>query len=271
MQPTRIAAVRYLNTAPLIEGLDVLSGVSLLPSVPSAIVGMIERGEADIGLASIVDCVAGQRPLVLLPVGMIGCDGPTMTVRLYSKVPFDRTKILHADTDSHTSVILARVLLKRLYSVRPEVQPLDTKSIGGAEAPETLLLIGDKVVTSPPEAVRYPHELDLGAAWKELTGLPFVYAMWMCREEDARSPGIQTATVVLERQRLHNRSRIDWLTQHRTSTTRWPLDVAQTYLGGLLRYAVGEREREAVVEFLGMAAEDGLLPARVPQWATPLG
>ena len=55
------------------------------------------------------------------------------------------------------------------------------------------LLIGDKVVTDAPPTDRYPHQMDLGEAWKDLTGLPFVYAMWMCRGprtgDQARSKG----------------------------------------------------------------------------------
>src|SRR4051812_23054303 len=97
MQPVRIAAVRYLNTAPLIEGLDKLEGLTLIPSVPSAIAGMVRTGEADLGLASIVDAVGlagsggSDAPgLTLVPAGMIGCDGPTMTVRLFSAVPLNQ-------------------------------------------------------------------------------------------------------------------------------------------------------------------------------------
>src|SRR3954471_13389385 len=106
MLSARIAAVRYLNTAPLIEGLDKVQGLTLTPAVPSVICDLVKSGQADLGLASIVDCVglAGQPApgLPLVPAGMIGCDGPTMTVRLFSAVPLDKVSELHADTDSHT-------------------------------------------------------------------------------------------------------------------------------------------------------------------------
>src|SRR5258708_4134367 len=113
MHPVRIACVRYLNTVPLIEGLDKLAGCELIPTVPSRISAMVESGEADIGLVSLIDAAKGT--LVLLPVGMIGCDGPTLTVRLFSGVPLDEIEALHADTDSHTSVVLCRLLLSRLF------------------------------------------------------------------------------------------------------------------------------------------------------------
>src|SRR5690349_21750253 len=127
MGPLRVACVRYLNTVPLIEGLEKLPEVALLPTVPSRIAGMVAGGEADIGLVSLVDAARAETPLALVPAGMIGCDGPTLTVRVFSAVPFERVTALHADTDSHTSVALARVLLARVYGASPEVVDFDAR------------------------------------------------------------------------------------------------------------------------------------------------
>jgi chorismate dehydratase len=276
MLATRIAAVRYLNTAPLIEGLERLQGLTLLPAVPSRIADMVIAREADIGLCSIVDCI-GETPLTLIPSGMISCDGPTLTVRLYSSVPFEQMTTLSADTDSHTSVILAQVLLRKLFSVAPRVAsfhvrermpvaPGPNSAASDDPWPQSLLMIGDKVVTDSPPAVRFPHQLDLGEAWRKLTGLPFVYAMWMCRADRATDPAIATAAALLDRQRRHNATRLDWIVHTRAPHAGWPIDLATQYVGELLRYQVGSREREAVHTFLGMAAELKLLPATTPTW-----
>ena len=277
MTRARLAAVRYLNTAPLIEGLEKLADVELIPSVPSRIVDMLVAGQADIGLASIVDAVQAPIPLALLPVGMIGCDGPTLTVRLFSSRPLDAITELYADEDSHTSVILAQVLLWRLYGLRPRLIGFDARerlAKGQAPAPSleeswppTVLLIGDKVVTDAPPADRYPHQLDLGEAWKNLTGLPFVYAMWMCRSSEVGSPLIRAAAAVLDRQRRHNATRLDWIVATRAANARWPAAAAADYLGRLLRYQVTVREQQAATHFLDSAAELGLLPRRSVQWA----
>ncbi len=276
MLATRIAAVRYLNTAPLIEGLDRLQGLTLLPAVPSRIADMVIAREADIGLCSIVDCI-GDTSLTLIPSGMIGCDGPTLTVRLYSSVPFEQITTLSADTDSHTSVILAQVLLRKLFNVAPRVAsfhvrermpvaPAPNSAASDDPWPQSLLMIGDKVVTDSPPAVRFPHQLDLGEAWQRLTGLPFVYAMWMCRADRASDPAIATGAAMLDRQRRHNATRLDWIVHTRAPQAGWPIDLAMRYVGDLLRYQVGAREREAVHTFLKMAADFKLLPARMPAW-----
>lgn len=275
MDPVRIACVRYLNTITLIEGIDKLAGCDLLPTVPSRIAGMVGSGEADIGLVSLIDAARSEPPLALLPVGMIGCDGPTLTVRLFSSVPLDQIRRIHADTDSHTSVALCRVLLDRLHGRRPEIIDFDAREMvpvgspadEGSEWPESLLLIGDKVVTNSPPAVRYPYQMDLGEAWKGMTGLPFVYAMWMCRAAEADSPKIRAAAALLDRQLRHNLTRIDWIISNKAPVHRWPADLARIYLSSLLRFRVGPREREAVERFLAEAAALGLAPARPPAWA----
>jgi chorismate dehydratase len=133
--------------------------------------------------------------------------------------------------------------------------------------PQTLLMIGDKVVTDSPPAVRFSHQLDLGEAWKKLTGLPFVYAMWMCRADRMQEPAIANAASLLDRQRRHNATRLDWIVQTRAPLAQWPIDLATQYVGELLRYNVGLREREAVAMFLQMASELNLLPNRQPTWA----
>lgn len=277
MEGLRIACVRYLNTSPLVEGLEKLRGVTLVPTVPSRIAEMVGAGEADVGLASLADAATSRVPLALLPCGMIGCDGATLTVRLYSAVPLDKVTRLHADTDSRTSVVLARLALERLYGVRPEVVAFDARervSPGQPPAPsleeswpETVLLIGDKVVTDHPPVERYPHELDLGEAWARMTGLAFVYAVWMCRASEVDSPRIKNAIDVLDHQRRHNATRLEWIVRRRAHEARWPEDLARRYLCDLLRYEVTDQARMGAERFLADAASSGFLPATTPMWA----
>ncbi|MAO24224.1 MAG: hypothetical protein CMJ25_26020, partial [Phycisphaerae bacterium] len=228
--PTRIAAVQFLNTISLIEGLETWNGCTLTKAIPSRIAQMLVDNQADIGLASIVDAADPQNDLALIPAGMIGCDGPTLTVRLFSSVPPEQITRVHADTDSHTSVMLADVLLREMHTVKAEFVPYDARErMSDDDAPtnpdeawpETLLLIGDKVVVDSPPAVRYPHQIDLGEAWHTLTGLPFVYACWMCRRADLGTPMVDEASAMLERVRLRNTQRLDWLVSREAKAHRW--------------------------------------------------
>ncbi len=264
MLSTRVACVRYLNTQPLINGLDRVQGLTLLPTVPASIADMVASGQAEVGLASIVDAVTTEPPLALLPVGMIGCDGPTLTVRIFSSVPIDRITTLHADTESHTSVILARLILSTRYGIAPD---LVRHEAAADPWPDSVLLIGDKVVTRHPPDARYAHQLDLGEAWHEMTGLPFVYAMWMCRLDAAESPAVRLIASLLDRQLRHNLGRMEWIAKTHAPAAGWPLELARRYLSEFLRYSVGQREREAVERFVSMAAAKGLLPGTGIRWA----
>lgn len=295
MEPVRIACVRYLNTAPLVEGLEGVAGVTLVPTVPSRIAEMVAGGRADVGLASIVDGASPAAGLALVPAGMIGSDGPTLTVRVFSAVPLDRIVRLHADTDSHTSVVLARLLLERLYGARVGLVSFDARErievgratraeryTGGSEDgsaggtldecwPESVLLIGDKVVADAPPSGRYPYQLDLGEAWRGWTGLPFVYAVWMCRAPEAATARIRLASALLDRQRRHNATRLGWIARTRACGARWPAPLAASYLGENLRFEVTPRAREGAERFVAEAAGAGLLPAGRLAWADAAG
>lgn len=277
MDPIRVGIVKYLNTTPLVDGLEKLPQLALVPAAPSRLAGMLRSGEVDLALVSVIDAAgaggAGAADLSMLSCGMIGCDGPTLTVRVFSAVPPERVTTLAADTDSHTSIALAQVILKRAYGRSVKVVAFDARervARGGErpnqhEWPETLLMIGDKVVTDSPPAVRYPYQLDLGEEWKKLTGLPFVYAIWMCRSTDVENPAqrerLSVATALLDRQLRHNLTRMDRIILEKASVFRWPPDLARKYLGELLRYRVGEREREAARRFFAECVSADLIPS----------
>lgn len=268
--PVRIGAVSYLNTLPLIEGLGKLSDARLTLTAPARLIGLLLDGEVDLSLSSIVDYQRSPEPLALVPAGMIGCDGPTLTVRLFSRVALGEIRTIHADVESHTSVSLARVIVARESGRVPDVAEFDAdahramrETDGNASRwPEAILLIGDKVVTDSPPAIHYPHQVDLGEAWKQWTGLPFVYAMWMCRADRAEDPAILGAAGVLERQRRHNATRLDWIAARHAPVRDWPIDLARRYVRELLRFEVGPREREAVDRFFDEAGASGVLGTR---------
>jgi chorismate dehydratase len=98
----RVAAVSFLNAKPLLHGLQ-SDDVDLTLDVPSKLIDHLAGGSADVALLPVIDY---QRldDLRIVPAGGIGCDGPTLTVRLFSKRPIESIEQLACDTDSHTSV-----------------------------------------------------------------------------------------------------------------------------------------------------------------------
>ncbi|MHC4811438.1 MAG: menaquinone biosynthetic enzyme MqnA/MqnD family protein [Planctomycetota bacterium] len=262
----RVGVVSFVNTLPLIDGLHGCRDIDLRAAVPSRLLDRLLDGEVEAALCSSIDFQRSPVPMVILPVGRLGCDGPTMTVRLYARTPIDRIDRVHCDTDSHTSVALLRILLDRQYGIRPEFVDFDAASLttaGAGDWPDAMLLIGDKVVTDSPPAVRYPHQLDLGAAWHDLTGLPFTFAVWMARA-DTPADRLRLASVILDRQRRRNHPLLDRIVHDAAVPRGWPADLAREYLGRRLRYEWSADAAAGLEAFWTAAAEMGLIEGRRP-------
>jgi len=247
MSVFRLSAVSFFNTTPLVDGLREDPAVRLRFAVPSALIDDLISRESDVALLPVIDYqrLPGLR---VIPAGGIGCDGPTLTVRLFSKAPIEQTTTLAADTDSHTSVALARVIFDRVFGLRPPIVPLNE-----AKEDDTLLLIGDKVITAAP--ADRPHQLDLGEAWKKLTGLPFLFAVWTARGGIHLGDLPQRLSTARER----GLSRVDTLVRDFAVPRGWPADIARRYLTEYLKFTVEPRQLEAMRVFHRMAHEVGAL------------
>ena len=250
---TRLAAVSFLNSKPILHGLNTRDDVSLILDVPSKLIDYLIPPN---GLVASVTVHAALLPVIdyhrldhasLLPVSGIGCDGPTLTVRIFSDRPFGQINELAVDGDSHTSVVLAQVILQMVYKVRPVLTPLSTATTGPR------LLIGDKVITAAPSDM--PYQLDLGEAWKQLTGMPFLFAGWFVRPDGP----IGHITELLERAAVHGLANREQIVQEYAPKMGWPIGTARKYVFDYLRYRVGPEQIKAVTEFYRLAAQLGLI------------
>lgn len=257
MSRCRVGCVQFLNARPLIDGLIHHDELAVRFDVPSRLLDDLETGAVDLALCPVIDYQRSIQPLDIVPVGGICCHGPTLTVRLFSRVPMDRLTDVFADTDSHTSVALARIILAQRFANRPRVMKFDPGQLGQTHQrlPDTLLLIGDKVVTQTPPSDDFPHQLDLGEAWHEWTAQPFVFAVWMAR----RGVSIDDAAELLMRQRQLNNTRIHEIVQRHAAPLGWPQSLAQQYLGDMLHYHVGPDELAAMQRFWQEANALGLI------------
>jgi chorismate dehydratase len=243
----RVAAVSYLNAKPLIYGLEDSQTIDLQLGVPSALLDGLRERTSDVALLPVIDY---QRldGLRIIPAGGIGCDGPTLTVRIFSRRPIREIRTLECDSDSHTSVALARVILAEHFGITPEFAGLSPASDRDAK-----LLIGDKVICEPPRNME--HQLDLGQAWKEMTGLPFVFAAWMAR------PGVELGDLParLERAKRRGLAHVNEIIARHALPRGWPAAIALQYLTTYLKYDIGERQLEAIRVFHKLAAKHGMI------------
>ncbi len=246
--------VSFLNARPLIAGLEADPQFELVYEVPSKLAGLLDSGTVDAALVPVVDFLDARRQWRIISDACIGCDGETLTVRVFSRIPPEAIRRLHVDGDSHTSVALARIVWKEMYDRRLEVLPYHgTETLEDCEA---VLLIGDKVVNN--NLLDHDVETDLGSAWKTLTGLPFVFAVWAAplstelgdlpaKLSQARDRGVQSAELIAA---------------DLGPGLGWPVTLAKRYLTTRLRFHLGAAQRTAIARFLELAHANGLAAGR---------
>jgi chorismate dehydratase len=174
----RVGAVSYLNTKPLLYGVEhsaVIDKIKLKIDYPSRIAAMLLDDEIDMGLVP-VTVIPQMKEYHINTEYCIGSDGPVGSVCLFSEVPIGNIKNILLDYQSRTSVQLAKILLKEYWNIHPGFT--DTKEdfrdhIKGTTAG---LVIGDRALEQRKTS---PYIYDLGEAWKNHTGLPFVFAAWV--------------------------------------------------------------------------------------------
>ncbi len=257
-----LGVVSFLNALPLHATLQGRDDVVVVPGVPSRLGEMLAEGRCDVALLPIVDFWHGRDRLALVSDGCIASNGETLTVRVFSRIPPDRVTRLHVDGDSHTSVVLAQLVWLELYARRLELVPFENGCLGAAAADtgvgavddaEAVLLIGDKVVRHVPRG--FGFEVDLGAAWKHLTKLPFVFAAWYGpndRDIAAIAPMLQSA-------RDAGVADIKRIADAHAEQHGWPPDAARRYLGQIMRYTLTDPMRQAMDRFFDLAVKHGLL------------
>lgn len=174
----RLVAVSYLNTKPLLYGLlrsPLSDRMRMDLAIPSECARRLAEGEAEIGLVPVAILPELEHYQIISDY-CIGADGAVATVCIYGDVPLEQLTHVYLDHHSRTSVMLARLLLEEYW--KHPVTFLDAEdgyidhingTVGG-------LVIGDRTIGLDQ---RFNYVYDLGAAWKEHTGLPFVFAAWV--------------------------------------------------------------------------------------------
>lgn len=177
MSRVRIGAVSFLNTRPLVHGLQSNTEYTLSFDTPSNLAEKLRLGEIDVGLIPVVEYLRGIGDSFVPGIG-IASSGPVRTVRLFSRVPFESLRDVAVDGRSRTSVALLRILLSERNGVTPDFYSFRADLPEMLRTHDAALLIGDNAFQDGGA----PNVLDLGEAWQELTGQPFVYAVWAMRE-----------------------------------------------------------------------------------------
>lgn len=255
MPQIRAGAVSYLNTRPLVFGLEQGLGADRLRltyGVPSVVAGRMAAGELDLALLPVVE-LARIPDLVVVPGLAIGSLGNCRSVHLVARRPLADVKSVALDPESSTSNALAAVLCAEAWGVKPEfvTGPLDL-ALALAEH-DAVVRIGDKALFEPLPASAIAY--DLGGAWTARTTLPFVFAVWATR------PGVVDRTVyeLLHASRRAGAAALPAIAADYTWHGRQYPEIALQYLRDAMRYRLGDPEVAAMRRFFVAAAAVGVI------------
>jgi chorismate dehydratase len=175
----RVGIVSYLNTRPLIYGLrlpPVSEQIELIEEHPARLADMLISGEIDLGLIPVA-AIPQLKEYYIVGDYCIGSEGEVASVCLFSEVPVQEIKKVYLDYQSRSSVALLQWLMKEYWGIHPEIihaaDDSFRKEIKGTSAG---LVIGDRAFEQRKIST---FIYDLGAEWRSITGLPFVFAAWV--------------------------------------------------------------------------------------------
>lgn len=264
----KIGRIPYINCYPVYGAIDrgrVNLDAELVDGVPTDLNRKMATGELDISVVSAVEYARDSGRYLLLPDLAISCDGPVRSVMLFSKRPASdlTSRNVIVSRSSMTSVALLELLFENVWHSRPnfvpgnaEIRDVVVDSPADAEA---RLVIGDAaLVLGSNHRQRYPYAYDLGQTWKEWTGQPFVFAVWVAQ----RSTEVKAALVAhagLIASRNWGLDHLPELATQANEVTGVDLEVCADYLSGL-DYGLSYPHLAGLTEFYRRLFERGRIP-----------
>ncbi len=237
----KVGIINYLNVKPFLYGIkrsDVINDIELVETFPARLAEMLLNDEVDVGIVPVA-IIPEMKQHYIISDYCIACDGPVASVCLFSEVPVQNIQRVWLDYHSRTSVALAQILLKRYWNITPEIHDAKNEEFRHLiEGTTAGLVIGDRAFEQRKQPT---YIYDLGEAWKDYTGLGFVFAAWVANKElpetfitafnQANALGLQHITEVVDE-------------------NPYPLFNLKQYYRYNIHYLMDERKKAGMEEFL---------------------
>lgn len=178
----KIGGVSYLNALPMLRGIEqspVIKDIELSMNYPSILAQQLRYGLIDIALLPVAAIPAIEGAHIVADYG-IAAYGEVASVAIFSQVPMEDIESVYLDYQSRTSVMLARLLLRDYWKKEVVLKPATEHFIEYIKDKNAGVIIGDRALK---QRNNFNYVYDLAAAWKDYTGLPFVFAAWVANRE----------------------------------------------------------------------------------------
>lgn len=250
-----LSLVSYLNTKPLIYGLE--SGqlnhdFTLQKDVPSECSRRLLSGEVSLGIIPSVEYARARGKLKIVPDLSISSFQQVNSVELFFNKDLNDLKTVAVDTSSRTSVALLNIILREKYELMPEFKPMAPDLNTMLEEADAALIIGDKALHYQ---VDWPGKLDLANEWFDLTGLPFVFALWCGPENEVQQEDIK----LLQESYALGSKHIDEISKKFADGKPQNWTFYARYLRENISFHFGPEEQEGLNEFFRYAFYYGLI------------
>jgi chorismate dehydratase len=239
----RIGCVKYLNARPLIHGLP----GNVVLDHPSALCAQLARGELDVALVSSFEFLRNPIYKIVDDVA-IASEGAVFSVVVAHQGKISEVQEIELDPAAETSGNLLRCLLGEM-NLRARVVPR------ASSKESARLLIGDQAIRFRQDHGDGFQYFDLGENWKNVTGLPFVYALWLVR------PEVVPKSIANQLRALRNKNLAN-LNELVSSESEFDRVFCDRYFHEHLRFNFGEREKQGLRKFSELCQKHELLPKR---------
>ena len=255
----RVGIVNYLNSRPLawsfLRG-NVGKGFSTTFLPPAQVADRLAAGSLDVGLIPSIE-IQRIPGLAVLPGLCVAATQEVRSVLLLSRCAPSEIQRLALDENSRTSAALVRILLRERFGIEPQCLAASPDLKEMMQEADAALIIGDPALRVDRTGYRV---LDLAAEWRELTDLPFVFAVWAVRA------GVEMSTRlgIFSRSLRQGMREMDLLV--REAARELGLDAVEVrkYLTENLSYELGAAELAGLEEFFRRAHSHGLIDSPEP-------
>ncbi len=266
----RLGRISYANVLPIYLPLEtgrIPHRYQFVSGPPAALNEIMSAGGLDVASVSSIEYARRPERYLLIPDLAIGCRGPVRSVLLLSRVPVEELggATVLVSSQTHTSAALLRILFREhlRLDVRYEAGEACQGMLSG-EGPEAVLAIGDEALFLRDHP-GYPHALDLGEAWRQWTGLPFIFGVWVVSREAAARMGKHGDWLwrpLLEGKRW-GQAHMDQVIAAADTISHLGSEALACYFQGLV-YDLGQEERQGLEAFFAWLVQQGEI-SRAPE------
>lgn len=182
----KVGEIPYLNMFPIFTALKNFfdnSNIEFIRGHPSELNEKLRNDMLDVSPSSSIEYARNYHKYYLVPDISISSRRKVKSVILFSPYKLENTSDfpVYVTPNSETSVTLLKIIFQEFLGKKAEMITADNPPEKAAIVKAPYLLIGNDAIRESIDksSLKTLNQYDLGSIWRENTGLPFVFALWI--------------------------------------------------------------------------------------------